>query len=665
MATQQNTEPEYKMTISRTTIDKLGVKLYDKASAVVSELIANSYDADAEHVTVKIPLNRWLATVRENELVDHGLEIIVEDDGHGMTPDVVNDFFLKIGNNARTDTRRGPTTLEKGRPRMGRKGIGKLAPFGICKKIEIITAGGEKNSTSYEIAHFIMDFEQIVDETDKAYYPTIGNLNHTTTNKRGTIVKLYDFHHRRTPDEATFHRQVARRFGLELDDFEIIIENTETNNKERIGLLAVDVDEETKIVVDDKPVIVDENTAYPVKGWIAYSKSPYPNEELAGIRVYSRGKFVSNVGIFGLKAGFTGEFTIRSYLVGAIHADWLDSDDHEDIIRSDRQDILWSSSLGMAFQNWGQALIKQLGRKAYPAKKRKAAKKFLEISNLEEEAKSRFMDADIVKTAVAVGKIFARGINEENLQDQEYVDNIKELALSIAPHKTLVDKLREVETSMATRPLEAIARLFNDTKLAEASSLGMMVNERLHNIEKLKAVGLDAPEQVLQKILEGAPWIIDPRWTMLQADTAFKRFRELFERWYFETYNEEISTTTIGRENKRPDFIMIHVRKSIELVEIKKRGHKLENDEFDRLQGYFDTMNEYLEKNPNIARQLPEIHITLICDELNLDQTHSRAYTLLEKEGNLIKKTWDEIIDDAETINKDFLYISQYKPEPH
>ena len=225
MSERQPSEQEYKMTISRTTIDKLGVKLYDKASAAVSELIANSYDADAEHVTVKIPPNRWLATMREGELVDQGLEIIVEDDGHGMTPDVINDFYLKIGNDPRIDQRRGTKTLEKGRARIGRKGIGKLAPFGICKKIEVITAGGEKDNPPYEVAHFIMDYDQIVQETDEDYFPTLGEQNHTFADRRGTIIKLYDFLYRRIPDEATFHRQVARRFGLELEDFQIIICN--------------------------------------------------------------------------------------------------------------------------------------------------------------------------------------------------------------------------------------------------------------------------------------------------------------------------------------------------------------------------------------------------------------------------------------------------------
>ena len=40
--------PPYELRISRLTIDKLGVKLYDMVSAVVAELVANAYDADAE-----------------------------------------------------------------------------------------------------------------------------------------------------------------------------------------------------------------------------------------------------------------------------------------------------------------------------------------------------------------------------------------------------------------------------------------------------------------------------------------------------------------------------------------------------------------------------------------------------------------------------------------
>src|SRR5215213_6306356 len=56
----------YTLRISPTTVDKLGVKLYDKVSAVVAELLANAYDADAEKVLVNLPLGTHLA-VRDKD----------------------------------------------------------------------------------------------------------------------------------------------------------------------------------------------------------------------------------------------------------------------------------------------------------------------------------------------------------------------------------------------------------------------------------------------------------------------------------------------------------------------------------------------------------------------------------------------------------------------
>ncbi len=65
----------YELKISRLTVDKLGVKLYDKASAVVAELIANSYDADATEVEVDVPPGTELAERKTRK--DKGFEIRV------------------------------------------------------------------------------------------------------------------------------------------------------------------------------------------------------------------------------------------------------------------------------------------------------------------------------------------------------------------------------------------------------------------------------------------------------------------------------------------------------------------------------------------------------------------------------------------------------------
>ena len=44
------------MTISRLTVDKLGVKRDVRGAVGIAEIIANRYDADATEVTVRAPM---------------------------------------------------------------------------------------------------------------------------------------------------------------------------------------------------------------------------------------------------------------------------------------------------------------------------------------------------------------------------------------------------------------------------------------------------------------------------------------------------------------------------------------------------------------------------------------------------------------------------------
>src|SRR5450631_949995 len=139
---QSSASPKYVMKISRLTVDKLGVKLYDRVSAVIAELVANSYDADATKATISAPMGEYLAARVQDELKDRGFAIEVADNGSGMTPEEVNRFYLRVGAERRKDER-GGTSKKFRRKVMGNKGVGKLAPFGICQQIEVVTAGGK------------------------------------------------------------------------------------------------------------------------------------------------------------------------------------------------------------------------------------------------------------------------------------------------------------------------------------------------------------------------------------------------------------------------------------------------------------------------------------------------------------------------------------------
>ena len=667
----------YKMTITRMTIDKLGIKMYDKASAVVSELIANSYDADAEEVTLSIPLNRYLASIRLGKIVDRGLSIKVEDDGHGMIPSVINDFYLKVGSDPRKDPRRGPRSLEKNRPRMGRKGIGKLAPFGICKIIEVISAGGEKTAEGYETAHFILEVDNILEDTDAPYEPRKGEQDGTYSEKRGTTIILRKFNRRRTPDKETLDRQLSRRFGIRLPDFKIKIISTKAKEGEEkewyLGELDLEINADTlvdlkdlgKTIVNDKgeeydlPLItLEDGTNLPVTGWIAYSKKSYKNEEVAGIRIYTRGKIVSTTRDFGVKSGFTGEFKMRSYLIGEIHADWIDEDDSEDLIKSDRQDILWDSDRGRAFRDWGSEILKIIAKRSRNPMRQIARRKFMENSNLEEETKKRYDDERVISAAIEIGRVIGAIASLDDLDDEDYVNDLKELVLTVAPHKMLVDTLREIGKEDVDYPLKAVVKLFNDAKVAELASLGQVAKERLNAITKLNILirpSETSQEKDLQELLENSPWLIDPQWTVLQANKSFNRIRAAFGVWYEKAYSKKILTSTIDSGTRRPDFIMLHIGSNIEIVEIKDVDHVLSNDEFGRVSIYYTAMKKFIEENKSIQTQFPFLHVTLICDKTSLDAGNQLLLESLIQSNILKHRTWIDVLTDAQQAHEDFL----------
>lgn len=660
---------KYTLKISRKTIDKLGVKLYDQVAAVVAETIANSYDADAEKVTVRIPLNVWLATIRDGKLQDRGFEIAIEDDGHGMIPQEANEFYLMIGKDRRADPRHGALSRYKKRRVMGRKGIGKLAPFGICNEIEVWSAGGDSTNRGYEVTNFILRYDEMIKlETEDSYHPVPGSDDGKHAKETGTRIILRDFNRRRTADAETFHRQMARRFSIGLPDFCItIVDATKKVEPFEMGKFEVPLMEQTRIVVDNRPIVVsteddegalvEEETLH-VSGWVAFSQSPYRDEEMAGIRIYTRGKLATVTRDFGIKSGFTGENTIRSYLVGEINAEWIDPDDGEDLNRTDRQDILWNTPRGRAFQEWGRKLLKELGERGRKPVQERTWYQFLEKSGLEEVAKEQLKTDNLVKRAVNLGKLIGSRLNPDELEDEDRLKEVAQVIVAFAPQLEWVDTMKEV-VSAQNLDLNAIAGLFAEAKIGEIAVLGRVAYQRLSAIGRLKVEidkEKDVDEHVLQKIIEEAPWLINPQWTVFGMTESFKTIRERFEKWFEHKYKTKIATSAIADDKKIPDFVLLNPGRRLEIIEIKKRWHILTDEEYERLQKYIDSLDEFLKEHKDFQRDFGErCHATLVCDEVKLNSIYQRAFNSLEVEKRLELVPWNVFLAQAENAHRDFI----------
>ncbi len=136
--------PKYCMTLNLNILNHLGLNLYSNVPAVLSEVVANSWDADAEIVNINIT----------------DKTITIKDDGEGMNLKDINEKFLTVGYQRREHGE--ATTKKHDRRVMGRKGIGKLSLFSIANTIEVQSANAD------EIDHSLpeQDDQFKPDETD-------------------------------------------------------------------------------------------------------------------------------------------------------------------------------------------------------------------------------------------------------------------------------------------------------------------------------------------------------------------------------------------------------------------------------------------------------------------------------------------------------------------
>ena len=121
-------------------IDYISSGLYHSPAACLKELINNSYDADASRVNVYVKPDAD--------------RIIIEDDGTGMSRTEFVRHFARIAESHKRDT---SAVTAKGRPKIGKIGIGFIAANEICEVMEIYST----KAGSSELLYVSIDFSEL------------------------------------------------------------------------------------------------------------------------------------------------------------------------------------------------------------------------------------------------------------------------------------------------------------------------------------------------------------------------------------------------------------------------------------------------------------------------------------------------------------------------
>ena len=512
--------PKFTMKLSLNVLNHLGIGLYSNIPAVLSELVANAWDADAPTVKIDIDQGRGM--------------IEVEDTGNGMTVPEINSRFLTVGYRRRE----GGATTANGRRVMGRKGIGKLSSFSIAEIVEVHTVKNGRASA------LLMDRSRIKNlmedhDTAKEYHPP--EIQPVTNGlEKGTRLVLRKLDKRLSWTGPHLRRRLARRFSVigpahgfevEIDGAPITIEDREFQNKleflwyfgdagramsDAAGSLrgrhelnatdaTVEIVRDVEVVreADGEVEIREEVERRQVSGWIGTVDRPEVLDEANNaVVLLARGKLVHE----DILPEFKEAGIYADYVMGEINADFLDDDDQDDIVTSGRQSVKEDDARYKAVSSFVRRTLKTIKNQWTKLRLEKGKERALAYPTVR-----RWYDRlgrDQKKTAE---RLFGK-IESLTLPDLETKRELYRSTMLAFEKLALKDMLSALESLESRQDFETLARLIAGVDELEATNYYEVVKGRLSVIARFREILPDALEKVVQQHIFDHLWLLHPSW---------------------------------------------------------------------------------------------------------------------------------------------------------
>ena len=516
---------DFKFDVDVNVINHLGVGLYSSTPAALTELVANAWDADATEVRIDI---------------DPATETItIQDDGHGMTPAAIQDRFLKVGY-----SRRGPTgadckSASGKRQVMGRKGIGKLSMFALAD--ELIISSQTTASAPVGFTINVPAFKKALAEHTLSFLPEFTPL--PFPKGHGTKIEMKQVLKGLKTTEGFLRVKLARRFsiiggqGFSLklngdpvtkahrgfyDAIQFLWAFDDASLKEikplctNLASLPVKPKPKESVVtcteILPNSVTVDKSI-FAVSGYIASVGQPkqlgLKDDSANIVSVFANGRvFAEDI----LHEANSAKY-YQNYLVGEIHADFLDADgvdrataSREAIkkddptyqalisrIRSSLEEIsnkwdTWRTALGLDKNDPENATILEWIETLPDERDKKTATRIMT------SIKNATYNSDSKKNAEAQAVLYRGAIvGFERLRLRNQLSQLDVLTDVLSPE---------------------FAVIFAGLDSLEETAYAEITQQRLMIVEKFAAIANNPAtlEKVAQKYLFEHLWLLDPSW---------------------------------------------------------------------------------------------------------------------------------------------------------
>lgn len=631
--------PKYSITLNQQVLNHLGLNLYSNMPSVISEVVANSWDADAKKVDITIDSDAGTITIF--------------DDGSGMNVDDINNRFLHIGYCKRLEAAQ---SKEFKRNVMGRKGIGKLSLFSIAQIISVYSnKDGEKNALRIDTD----ELSRTINDGD-VYSPLELNVSGVDFDTNGTKIVLTKLK-KRTLNLAKFlKRRLARRFSVIGDEYnfnifingeKIVVEDREYLGKAQylwtFGDHATFINQTNKNVLKydkNRPNTWEHNgKTYSLSGWIATSEEPNAlkdeDETINRIVIIVRGKMAKEDILS--EFGETGLYS--KYVFGELYVEFLDNDAEDDIATSNRQDFFEDDERYIALKEFVQGELREIKNSWIELRNKIGTEEAQKI----EVVKTWYDDLGPDERKVAQ-KLFGK-INQLTVEPSDKHELIRHGILAFETLK-LKDSLSEFD-NISPEDIEAFIKAANTLNSIEAAFYYKIVYERLAVIKKLTEVIANEStlEKVIQHLLAQNLWLIDPSW---DRGTEIPIVEETIKK-QFAVINDSL---TPAEKDSRFDVRYKKASNRHVVIELKRSGRVVKSLELtEQVRKYHSAMKKVLE---NAADREPFEIIVLVGRKLDGQDVHPDTYAKTMKSFELYDTRimhYSELLANAEKMYSDFI----------
>lgn len=572
-------DKRFRMSISLNVLNHLGIGLYSHIPPVLSEIVANAWDADA--TKVKITINKSNKTIS------------ICDNGIGMSERDINERYLRVGYDRRTSE--GATTPIHHRPVMGRKGIGKLSVFSIAKTIEIHSA---KEGKRHGLIMNSGAIQEKIEEEAKAtqvenyetkdfnYYPDVVD-DRDIEISAGTLIILRDLHTDLYRTTSHLRRRLARRFSVigAKHKFQVCVDKEEVTPTDREFFKYLEFvwyfgDESSEFLertgkklrkANKLCNVVDPTEGYRITGWIATvdERKNFKEYEdnINEIVIFARGKSVQDDILSSYREG--GIYS--KYLIGEIQADFLDVNEQPDIITSNRQNVREDADRYRKLRTYIWKQLKRIQTDWADLRREASVERATQNPSIKKWY-SKWKGGNRKAAERLFQKLESLPFPDPEARKEMYKANL--VAFETLALRGSLSALDEIETE---EQFETMMRIFRDLDELEAMRYYDVVEERIAVVNHLDNMKSNALEATLQEYIFDHLWLLDPSWERAATDKRIeKSVTEDFDAIDAKlTDPEKRARLDIRYKTAAGKHIIVELKKAGRVVDVQDLGRQI------------------------------------------------------------------------------------------